>query len=143
MEKTLATAEDLAQEAADFAVSLKPHAATATLVTLTGDLGAGKTTFVQEVAKALGVRETITSPTFVIEKIYPLAHKEFGRLIHIDAYRLKGTRELDVLDWSEILRDPSNLIFIEWPERIEEAVPQTATVLNFRFIDEQTRAIDK
>lgn len=129
--------------AVNFVRGLKQWEREATVVALQGDLGSGKTTFVQGAAKALGVREKITSPTFVIEKIYPLTEQRFERLVHIDAYRLNNTRELFVLGWGETLRDPKNLIFIEWPERVAEAIPEGTIRFMLRFINEQTRGIKK
>lgn len=127
-------------EPEEFVVGLKPQADAATVVTLSGDLGAGKTTFTQGVARALGVTETVTSPTFVLEKIYPIRNTSrsngagklgFKRLVHIDAYRLKGAHELEVLGWNELLADPGNLILLEWPERVEGAIPNDATRITF------------
>ena len=118
MRKTVAPA-DMAEEAAAFVAALAPRTA-ATIVALSGDLGAGKTTFVQGAARALGVEEHVTSPTFVILKIYDLHGQAFKKLIHMDAYRLKGPQHLKVLGWEEMTSDPQNLIFIEWPEKIGE-----------------------
>lgn len=128
--------------AADFVRSLV-RGTQATVVALQGDLGAGKTTFVQGVAKALGITEPITSPTFVIQKIYPLVGQIFEHLVHIDAYRLKSAHELAVLRWEETLRNPGNLVCIEWPERIVEAIPKGVVWFSLRFIDEQTRGIER
>lgn len=125
--------------ARDFAHALSPRGG-ATIVALSGDLGAGKTTFVQVCARELGVGETVSSPTFVIEKIYGLSNQKFARLIHIDAYRLKEARELEVLDWEEITQDPQNLIYIEWPERVPEAIPESAIRVRFD-IDGDARII--
>src|ERR1700754_3179272 len=90
--KRIETVEELDREAEGFAGRLVPSAQGATLVTLTGELGAGKTTFTQSLARALGVTDTVTSPTFVLEKIYSLpdSTQGFTRLVHIDAYRLSG-----------------------------------------------------
>lgn len=98
----------------------------ATIVGLYGDLGAGKTSFTQGVARALGIDETIVSPTFVIEKIYelPLQGRPFVHFIHIDAYRLEHSSELVSLGWQKIISDPTNLIFIEWPERVGDIMPE-------------------
>ena len=117
--------EAMQGEAARFVATLKPQSV-ATVVTLSGDLGAGKTTFVQGVAKALGVEETVTSPTFVLEKIYELRERSYKRLIHIDACRLENAHELQALGWREILSDPSNLILLEWPERVADIIPDSA-----------------
>ncbi len=90
----------------------------ATVVGLYGDLGAGKTAFTKGIAKALGITDEITSPTFVIEKIYPLTNNtNYDRLIHIDAYRLERSEELLHLGWKDITHDPRNLILIEWQKK--------------------------
>ena len=119
--------EKMTDCARDFVLSLTPHVRAATVVSLSGDLGAGKTTFTQGVARALAVEEVVTSPTFVIEKIYELSGQKWTRLIHIDAYRLKDMHELEVLGWHEIVQEPGNLILIEWPEMVASLIPKTAT----------------
>ncbi len=132
MEIKVAGEQKMHEAAKAFLAHLAPGEK-ATLVTLSGDLGAGKTTFVKGIAKALGIEEHITSPTFVIMKIYDLLDGKFARIIHMDAYRLKGMKHLKVLGWDELLRDPKNLIFLEWPEKIEEAIPQDAKRITFRY----------
>lgn len=127
--------------AADFVRDITPESKTATVVCLSGDLGSGKTTFTKAVAKALGIADTVTSPTFVIEKIYELSGQQFSFLIHIDAYRLERGEELVRLGWNEIISDPKNLILIEWPERVQEIIPQHARTIRFRGIDEESREI--
>jgi len=124
----------------EFIATLKPAQDRATLVTLSGELGAGKTTFVQAAAEALGVTDTVTSPTFVIEKIYLLEKQKFSRLIHIDAYRLKSAHELEALGWKDLLADSHNLILIEWPERVAEIIPEDAIRVRID-IDEDRRII--
>ncbi len=111
------------------------------VVALQGDLGAGKTAFTQEVGKLLGITEGMQSPTFVIMKIYPIDFKGFKNFIHIDAYRLEHESELLHLGWQELIREPENLIFIEWPERVAGIMPESAKTINFTFIDEVTREI--
>ena len=113
----------------------------ALVVGLYGDLGSGKTAFTQAVAKCLGVKENVTSPTFVIEKIYKLNNKNFDHLIHIDAYRLASSDELIHLGWEEIAKNPKNIIFIEWPERVSEILPEDIKKIYFNFIAENTREI--
>lgn len=114
----------------------------ATILALEGDLGSGKTAFTQEVGKILGVRENINSPTFVIEKIYDINYKGFTRLIHIDAYRLEKESELLHLGWEEIIKEPENLILIEWPDNVKGLIPEHAKPIKFQFIDEKTREIN-
>lgn len=95
----------------------------ASVITLQGDLGAGKTALVKALAHTLGIEETVTSPTFVIMKSYPVrAHAHFDTLIHIDAYRIEHEEELRILGFEELLRTPRTLIALEWPERIPKAL---------------------
>ncbi|MFH1178564.1 MAG: tRNA (adenosine(37)-N6)-threonylcarbamoyltransferase complex ATPase subunit type 1 TsaE, partial [bacterium] len=105
--------------------------------------GAGKTTFTKAIAKVLGVEETVTSPTFVLEKIYKLGHpmSKFERLIHIDAYRLETGRDLAPLGFNEILRDAGNLILLEWPERVAEALPTPDARISFVVHTDGSRTI--
>lgn len=94
------------------------------VITLSGDLGVGKTTFVQTLARMLGVEETVTSPTFTIMKQYDLTKEgRFTKLVHIDAYRIEDSAEMGPLRGDEIFADPERIICIEWPERIASVVP--------------------
>ena len=114
----------------------------AVVVGLYGELGSGKTTFIKGIAKAYGLEQTVTSPTFVIEKIYKLDNKNFDHLIHIDAYRLENGNELLALGWDIISKDPKNIIFIEWPENVKEILQRDIQKIDFTFVDEQTRKIN-
>lgn len=96
----------------------------ALVVALIGDLGAGKTTFVQGFLSALRVRENITSPTFVLLKRYALSGVPFAHLYHIDAYRLKNAKDLVALHYKEMLRDPGAIVLIEWADRVPRAIPK-------------------
>ncbi len=127
--------------AEDFLDSLKT-AEHATVVTLSGDLGAGKTAFTKELGNLLGIpHDQITSPTFVIMKIFNIRHSPFEHLIHIDAYRLEDEQELVSLGWNEIVQDPKNLILVEWPEMVKGLIPKDAQKLSLKFVDETTREI--
>ena len=112
------------------------------VVAMHGDLGSGKTTFVKAVAKAFGIENTVTSPTLVIEKIYKLENQEFDNLIHIDAYRLKSGEELKTIGWEEVSKNPKNIIFIEWPNNVEDILPESKQEIIFKFVDENTREIE-
>lgn len=114
----------------------------AVIVGLYGDLGSGKTTFTQCVAKLFGIKEDITSPTFVIEKRYNVDNPNFKQLIHIDAYRLESSKEARALGWNEISINSHNIVFIEWPERIEDILPKNHIKINFKFISENEREIE-
>lgn len=99
---------------------------TAHVIALRGDLGAGKTAFTKAFARKLGVEEHITSPTFVIMKSYPIPEHPFlGTLTHIDAYRIDDVDEMRVLNFKELLADPSRVLCIEWPERITSLIPES------------------
>jgi tRNA threonylcarbamoyladenosine biosynthesis protein TsaE len=104
----------------------------ATVIALQGELGAGKTHFVQNFGKVVGVKDNITSPTFVIMNIYPIDWKGFKKLIHIDAYRLEKEEELTNLGWQELIEDPENIIFIEWPENVPNLIPKDATRIHLK-----------
>ena len=142
MEEKIVGVEAMNVYAAAFVRTLE-RGPKATIVALKGDLGTGKTTFVQSAAKALGITESVTSPTFVIQKTYPLVGQKFARLVHIDAYRLKDAHELEVLGWAEAVSNAESLIFIEWPERVEGALPKGAIEFHLQFIDENTRGVER
>ncbi len=128
--------------AKDFLEKLSIASKEATVVGLYGDLGSGKTTFTQSIAKLLGIKDFVTSPTYVIEKKYPIKYKNFECLIHIDLYRIESSKELLHLDWQEIISNPKNLILIEWPEKIGEIMPKNSLKINFEFVSENERKID-
>lgn len=115
----------------------------ATVLLLSGDLGAGKTTFVQALAQALGITQSITSPTFVLSKTYRTTGSEvFHALVHIDAYRLEDAREAAALNLSEVLTLPHTLVCIEWPEHIQEALPEQVTRVRLTHTGGDTRTIE-
>lgn len=94
----------------------------AVIAGLTGHLGSGKTAFVKAVASELKVPEIVTSPTFVLMKIYGIdrdaAQSPFSKLVHIDAYRLEDRDDFAALDFGKLAADRENLIMIEWPENV-------------------------
>lgn len=105
----------------------------AVVVALIGELGSGKTTFVQKFAKAYGITEPITSPTFVILK-------QYGNFIHVDAYRITS-RELKALGIQELMTDPKNIIFIEWANRVKDILPRNCITIHFEHVNQTTRNI--
>jgi len=115
----------------------------ATIVALSGELGAGKTALTQEIGKLLGIKEKMISPTFVIMKNYLLETRncKLKTLVHVDAYRLESSEELLGLGWQEIISDSENIIFIEWPEQVPECIPESAHRVELKHIDEETRSI--
>lgn len=142
MEKALISLADLETEAKSLAARLSPKQGCATLVTLSGELGAGKTTFTQAVAKAYGVKDSVTSPTFVLQKVYDLPDTAgFRHLIHIDAYRLEGGEELTALGWNALMDDSSNLILLEWPENVADALPHADVAIALSVAADSARSI--
>ena len=92
------------------------------LVTFEGDLGAGKTTFIQAVARGLGVARHATSPTYALVHRYPGAR---GPVFHLDCFRLRNQDEAADLDWEGLLAE-GDAILIEWPERAGPWIPTPA-----------------
>lgn len=120
---------------------VSPQPRGAAVVALQGELGAGKTTFTQGFARALGVRENVLSPTFVLMKIYALKHKSgirkqgFRHFVHIDCYRITSPKDMLHLGWKDLCKDKDAIILIEWPERIRKLLPKTA--LHIRFLHDK------
>lgn len=117
----------------------------AMVIGLSGDLGSGKTTFSKSVAEWLGIEEMVTSPTFGIQKQYKIKNPAytdyFSEFVHIDAYRIEGIKETEPLRFVELFQKSNTLIFIEWPEKIAEILPEDTIMLSFESIDENTRKI--
>ena len=119
--------------AREFAKTLKPG----DVVCLEGDLGAGKTTFTQGLAAALGVPGRVNSPTFCIVQ----EHRGEALLVHMDLYRLHGEDDVIAIGWEDYLAEGAILV-VEWPERAGTLVPATARHLVFRHLDgEENRLI--
>lgn len=112
----------------------------ASVLALHGDLGAGKTTFMQALAKELGVSEQVTSPTFVIMKKYETDHSVFKHLTHLDAYRIEDIDEMRPLQFEAELAEKDTIIGIEWAEKIEALLPAHTLTLTFT-IEGDTRKI--
>lgn len=137
-EETQKIAEDLAKEI----LAQKNKENSALVLALEGELGAGKTTFTQGFAKGLKVGDKITSPTFVIFKIYPLRIKSFFRqMIHVDCYRLKDHKELAAIGFKDEIRNKGNIILIEWSDRVQELLPRKYIKIHIDHISEQERKI--
>ncbi len=108
------------------------------VIALTGELGAGKTTFVQGFAKGLGIKDKIISPTFVLIR----QHKFGARILyHIDLYRLERIKNIKQLGIEEIISNPDNLVLIEWAEKIKNYLPKETTWINLEKINENERLI--
>lgn len=139
MKKISKNIKETEQIAKKFLAQIKPNKTRATVVGLYGDLGVGKTTFTQFIAKKIGVKDKLKSPTFVIMKNYKLKTKNYKLFYHIDAYRLKNEKEFLHLGWEEILNNKEHLIFIEWPENVIKALPSKHSQVKISHIREGHR----
>ena len=107
---------------------------------LKGDLGAGKTTFLQGFAKGLGIKEKVISPTFVIMNRFDLKGK-FKNFYHLDCYRIEKAKEMESLGFEEIISNPKNIICIEWPEKIKSILPKDIILIKFKILEGDKREI--
>lgn len=127
-----------------------PASKTATVVTLSGELGAGKTTITKGIYKGLGSKTLVTSPTFIIMRHTHLKMRKgeqvrYKTVVHVDAYRLEDPKALELLAFNDLLKDPTALVIIEWPERAGKLIPKKSIAIKLAHgkgkDDEQTRAI--
>ena len=127
-----------------FARGLFLHSASskkAIVIGLKGELGSGKTTFVKGFARGLGIKKIIQSPTFVIAKNYSLRITHYALLIHVDAHRLKSGKDLVYLGWDEWIKDPKNIILVEWAERVKKILPKHRFEIHFKHLVGNKRKI--
>lgn len=116
---------------------------TAVVLGLQGDLGSGKTTFLQGFAKGLEIKEKILSPTFVIFKRFEIKKqkKQFSNFYHFDCYRIQKPKEILDMGFKEIILNPKNIVAIEWPEKIKKFLPKSVMMIKFKFIDKKIREL--
>jgi tRNA threonylcarbamoyladenosine biosynthesis protein TsaE len=107
------------------------------VVVLVGELGAGKTAFVQGLARGLGVTEPVVSPSFVLVREY----EGRLRLAHADAYRLAGPAEFEDLGLEEVT-GPDTVTAVEWGDRVELALPGPRLAIRFRVVSESERELE-
>lgn len=107
------------------------------VIGLVGDLGSGKTTFIKGLAKGLGIKRRLTSPTFLIMRSYKIKVVSYKFLFHVDAYRIKKPKELVTLGFKEIISDPKNIVVIEWADNVKRLLPKNRLKINFRHGKEE------
>lgn len=144
MKKYLSKSANQTQKIAEILIQalIKNHQDKPNVFALQGNLGAGKTTFMQGIAKALKIKNKILSPTFVIMKNYKINSKNFNQLFHIDCYRFDSPNEITALNFKQIINNPKNLIFIEWPEKIKKFLPKSTVWIKFKIITKNQRQIN-
>src|SRR3989344_5580756 len=113
----------------------------AMVIAFEGDLGAGKTAFIQGFAQGLGVKESVLSPTFVIQKDFSISFGVYRNFYHIDVYRLKNPEELLELGFGDLVKNPENIIAIEWADKIETILPSEILKIKFENLGENKRKI--
>lgn len=134
------------------------------VLALYGDLGSGKTTFMQGLARGLGITKNIISPTFIIMRSYEItrhsgkqkAHPESEKnrswtsqdddfsarnLYHVDLYRINGEKDVESLGLLELMNQPDNIVAIEWPDKIENLLPQNRINIYFEYLEDDKREI--
>lgn len=125
---------------------LKREGEQATVVALHGDLGAGKTALVQQLAQAFGITKQVTSPTFIIMQSFPLVSGQnstahYNKLVHIDTYRIEDLEEVKVLGFEALFKEKHSIMFIEWAEKINDILPASTIHVTFTISPNEDREI--
>lgn len=115
------------------------------VLALYGDLGSGKTTFMQGLAKGLGITKNIISPTFIIMRSYQVETRDSGRQIknvyHLDLYRIENDAQAEDLGIREFMGNSDTLVSIEWPDKIENILPEKTINIYFTYLEDNRREI--
>jgi len=129
-------------EIGQIAKKIVNHLGSGDVLALVGELGSGKTTLTQAILHQLGYRGKVASPTFVLERRYPLKEETKGikEISHLDLYRL-NSQQLASFDWRESLGQSGSLTIIEWPEIVLAHLPAQTKRISLKLIDGQTRQL--
>ena len=122
--------KETARIAKEFAARILKSKKTPVIIGLSGNLGSGKTFFTRSFLAGIGVKEKITSPTFVIMREYMLKRGVFKKAYHLDVYRLEP-KDLKVLGFSRLLKEKHAIIIIEWAEKIKKLLPKKTIWIHF------------
>jgi tRNA threonylcarbamoyladenosine biosynthesis protein TsaE len=128
------SAEETQNLAENFAKKLKYG----DFIAFFGNLGSGKTTFIQGLAKGLGIKRRIISPSFIIVRTYDLKPMTF---YHVDLYRTESLSDLVGLGIDQIVNDKSSIVALEWAEKMGELLPKKRIEVHFKYINENNREI--
>ena len=128
------------EESKELAKQLSKELKSPRLIALYGNLGSGKTTFIQGLAEGLGIKKRVLSPTFVFIREYDLSSKR--KFYHVDLYRLDSERNAETIGLSDIFTDNGAIAAIEWPEKIENLLPAGTMKINFSTVSENKRKIE-
>lgn len=112
----------------------------AAVICLWGELGSGKTTFVQGMARGLGIASRLLSPTFVIVRHYQIP-SDMSAVYHLDLYRISGAESAYAVGFADMIHEPRAVVIVEWPERLETALPQKRIDIHFGIQKDSGRKI--
>ena len=132
---TLAELSDFTKE---FLQAVKPSEE-ATVIGFYGNLGAGKTTFIKEIARQLGVEEEVASPTFTLLKQYKTKNSKFEEISHIDLYRIEDVEEIKILDLDELFKKEKTLVLIEWANKMNDILDRNIIEVHITNLKEDSR----
>lgn len=143
MEKVTTIRTNSLEETQAFASSFAQHMKGGEVLLLTGDLGAGKTSFTQGFAQGLGITHRIISPTFIILRSYgvPANQKGVEKFFHVDLYRIQNENDIEGLGLPELMNKKEHVVVIEWPDRLGSLKPQQRWELSFTTLSENSREI--
>jgi tRNA threonylcarbamoyladenosine biosynthesis protein TsaE len=130
------------QDTIDFAEKIASIVTPGSVIALYGNLGAGKTVFSRAFARAIGVKEAVSSPTYTIVQEYKLDGK-FAYLYHLDLYRINNSRDALAFAVDEFLNDSNSYALLEWPERIDDILPPHTIKIMIEHLEDGTRKIYK
>lgn len=112
------------------------------VIALEGNLGSGKTVFTQGLARGLGIKEPIVSPTFVLMRKYKIRRRSgLNHFCHLDFYRINSAWDLNNLNFEKVINDPKNIVVLEWPERVKETLPRHKLLIKFKHLGVQKRKL--
>ncbi len=131
------------EETLSFAEKYARGLAPGQIISLIGDLGAGKTVFTKGLAKGLGINQNVSSPTFNIMRLYEIresaSNKDIKKFCHIDAYRIENEFEVIDVGAEDFIGQKDTVTVIEWADKIREILPTRATTINIKILDNDER----
>ena len=129
------------QETQELGQKLAERLKSGDFIALFGELGGGKTTFVQGLVRGLGIKKRITSPTFIILREYKIPNKS-SNFYHIDLYRINmENNEAPELGLDEIIKEKRDIVVVEWAEKMGNILPKNRWEISFEYIDDNKRRI--
>lgn len=129
------------EETFNFASNFAKNLEGGEIICLTGNLGAGKTTFTKGIAHGLNLKKNVTSPTFVFMKVYDIKKDKIKKLVHIDAYRVQSGNDIEAIGAPEYFTRPDTVTVIEWAENITGILPDKRQTIELKSLDQNTREI--